>query len=59
MWKYAAMADPMSSEAHFRELGYTITSREVAAVSDWLDNSVNLFHVMRDHVKQVAKVLCK
>ncbi len=51
------MADPFVSEALFRDLDYTIGSREAAAVADWRDNSESAFHIMRDHPRLHATAI--
>jgi len=46
LWRFAPMADPLVTEWHSRDLDSVISEREAAAVADWRDNSLALYHVM-------------
>ena len=51
LWKYAALADPLVEEVHFRQIDQVLTDREGLAIQDWKENSDFPFIIMRDHPK--------
>ena len=55
LWKYATLADSYIEESHFRELGQLLIDREIAAISDWKENSAAPFLIMRDHKDKVIQ----
>eukprot|EP00093_Oithona_nana_P009625 09625.XXX_377775_379280_1 [CDS] Oithona nana genome sequencing. len=48
LWRFLPMLDDQVEVALFRDLDSRASSREVAAVQEWLQ-SKHVFHVMRDH----------
>ena len=56
LWRFAPMADPLVGEWHSRDLDSRVTSREVAAVREWLLSDRPL-HAMRDHPSHKAALM--
>jgi len=49
MWRYLPMADTTVADFLVRDVDSTILPREVAAVSQWLNQTTGMVHAMRDH----------
>lgn len=57
MWRFIPMTDPSVAEFLVRDVDSTILPREVAAVSQWLNESTAILHVMRDHPSHNGVIL--
>ena len=61
VWRFLPLLDPRVDVMVSRDLDSRLGSREVAAVTQWLEQDTSLpFHVMRDHpqVRRVSRVTC-
>ena len=61
VWRFLPLLDPRVDVMVSRDLDSRLGSREVAAVTQWLEQDTSLpFHVMRDHpqVHYVSRVTC-
>ena len=52
LWRFIPMTDPTVTVMASRDLDSLLTSREAAAVSQWLVETEEPFHVMRDNPHQ-------
>ena len=57
MWRYLPMADPTVAEFLVRDVDSTILPREVAAVTQWLNETTGIMHAMRDHPSHNGVIL--
>ena len=48
-WRFLPLLDPLVDGFLSRDTDTIISSREVAAVNQWINNSTATFHLMRDH----------
>jgi len=55
-WRFLPVCDPLVSVAMSRDLDSRLTSREEAAVAEWLDSGLP-FHVMRDNPYHYTAIL--
>ena len=61
VWRFLPLLDPQVDVMVSRDLDSRLGPREVAAVTQWLEQDTSLpFHVMRDHpqVRRVSRVTC-
>ena len=59
VWRFLPLLDPRVDVMVSRDLDSRLGPREVAAVTQWLEQDTSLpFHVMRDHpqVRRVSRV---
>ena len=49
LWRYFPTLDPQVDVFASRDLDSRITAREVAAVKEWIENSTQPIHIMRDN----------
>ena len=58
VWRFLPVLDPGVEAVLSRDLDSRLTDREVAAVTQWLDDPLQLpFHVMRDHPQHGTEIL--
>lgn len=57
MWRFLPMADASVDEFLVRDLDSSVLDREVAAVTQWLNESTAILHVMRDHPSHNGVIL--
>ena len=57
LWRFIPMTDPTVSVMASRDLDSLLTSREAAAVTQWLEETEEPFHVMRDNPHHGTEIL--
>ena len=57
LWRFIPMIDPTVAVMASRDLDSRLTSRETAAVNQWLEETRFPFHVMRDNPHHGTEIL--
>ena len=57
LWRFIPMLDQSVTRMVVRDLDAQLTGREAAAVADWLEQTDQPFHIMRDNPYHTTEIL--